>query len=95
MTTKTITVQVELLTERYNGTPTGRDVYHCSTQPGDRSQPARAMGGVLGRGYTPREAMRDFARRARLDGFGVDATDLDAGETIDRRDLDPIGHRYP
>lgn len=61
---RTIQVKVELLEERYYGTPTGRMVFHTS-EHGCTSGIFR--GCPLGRGYSEEESLRDFVFRANAD----------------------------
>ena len=61
-----ITLIVEGKEEIYAGEKTGKYCYHA------RTKECGSLGGVLGRGYTEREAKDDFIRRANMDLYRAD-----------------------
>lgn len=59
------------LFEVYHGVKTGKTVFHAEANWTVESETAKKTLSVLGRGYTEREAVLDWTRRAQADGHKV------------------------
>src|SRR5690348_3705189 len=69
-----VTVAISRGPELYHGEPTGKTAYACEvSRSGNPFETFVRLGSVLGRGYTPREAVSDWKRRAMGDGHAIGA----------------------
>ena len=62
-----VTLAVSRGAEIYAGEPTGKTAYRCESIDSDQTA------SVLGRGYTPQGAIRDWKRRAAADDHRIEA----------------------